>query len=78
MRYEQEAQALRAKAEQHRAMLVQYQARAQGAFYGSWDEEQRAILAEHCALLTRRYQQASEQTLKLAQLHRQFADQAER
>lgn len=68
--YEQEAQMLQQKAEEHRKSAQTYS----GSVYGG---KLGAVAASHCLALARNYQRAAEENLELAKLHRQMAAEAQ-
>jgi DNA mismatch repair ATPase MutL len=63
--YEQEANALQAKADEHRQMVKAY-----GAF-GFLKEKHN--LVQHCDSLVKKYQDAARENLALAKIHREIA-----
>lgn len=69
-KYEEEAKALQAKADEHAAMAKSYKALETAGGKGP-------KLAEHCDSLTAKYKAAAEDNLTLAQMHRDMAAQAE-
>jgi len=68
--YQQAAQDLLAKAEEHKKLLGQY--KAQSYLYGKQGQSFQA----HCEALIRSYKQASDANLEMAQLHRAMAAEA--
>lgn len=67
--YEQEARAANDKAGQHRRLADGYGV-AWSGLYGNYG------MLKHCQNLVRKYEQASEENLALAKLHRQMAADA--
>jgi hypothetical protein len=67
--YEQEAQALQAKAADHRRM-------AQAYFKSGGYAVTKTNLTQHCDALVTTYQEAARENLELAKQHRQLAEEA--
>ena len=65
--YEDSAKEMRAKAEEHKKMLAQYEARK--TLYG----KQAQSLISHCQGLVRIYEQAAAENMNMAESHRQMA-----
>ena len=68
--YDDAAKEIRAKAEEHKKMLVQYEARK--SLYG----KQAQPLVSHCEGLIRIYEQAAKENLSMVQSHREMAAEA--
>ena len=69
--YEDAAKDMQAKAEEHRKLLAQYEAR-RNVFYG----KQGGSLVSHCQALVRSYEQAAADNRSMAESHRQMAAEA--
>jgi hypothetical protein len=67
--YEEAAKEMRTKAEEHKKMLVQYQAKKD--LY----RKQAQDLINHCQGLIRVYEQAAADNLSMAKSHREIADE---
>jgi endonuclease III len=67
--YEDTAKEMQTNADEHKKLLVQYQA----GNYG----KQAQNLKMHCEFLIRAYQQAAEENMRMASAHRQMAVDAE-
>jgi len=72
--YEQEARAAKEKADRHRQILNQSYGPAYGNPYTGTYREYGFL--RHCENLVRRYDEAAQDTLALAKLHRQLATEA--
>jgi len=68
--YEDSAKEMRAKAEEHKKLLAQYEARK--SLYG----KQAQSLISHCQGLIRIYEQAAKENLGMVEAHRQMAAEA--
>jgi len=68
--YEDAAKEMRAKAEEHKKMLAQYEAKK--GLYG----KQAQTLISHCQGLVRIYEQATAENMNMAESHRQMAAEA--
>ena len=68
--YEDAAKEMRAKADEHKKMLAQYEARK--SFYG----KQSQSLISHCQGLMRIYEQATTENMNMAKSHREMAAEA--
>jgi hypothetical protein len=69
--YEQEAEALRQKEEQHRKLLAAYE--KSGGY-----EAVKGGMIQHCNYLIRKYHELVEENLAMAKMHRQAAVKAPR
>ncbi|MDQ3581783.1 MAG: hypothetical protein M3495_09290 [Pseudomonadota bacterium] len=67
--FEQEAQALQAKAERHQKLAENYE---KGGSY----EKVKGFMLQHCNAMIRSYRGAAEENLALARMHRQLAAEA--
>ena len=68
--YEDAAKDMRAKADEHKKLLAQYQAKK--GLYG----KQAQTLISHCQGLVRVYEQAAAENLSMAESHREMAKEA--
>jgi hypothetical protein len=68
--YEDAAKEMRAKADEHKKMLAQYEARK--SLYG----KQAQSLISHCQGLTRIYEHAAAENMNMAESHRLLAAEA--
>ena len=68
--FEDAAKEMRAKAEEHKKMLAQYEAKK--GLYG----KQAQTLISHCQGLVRIYEQATAENMNMAESHRQMAAEA--
>jgi hypothetical protein len=68
--YEDAAKEMRAKAEEHKKLLGQYEAKKN--LYG----KQAQTLISHCQGLVRIYEQAAADNMSMAQSHREMAAEA--
>jgi hypothetical protein len=68
--YEAAAKAMRAKAQDQKSSLSEYQ--AHGYYYGRQTED----LEEHARALIRVYEEAAEANMRMAESHRQMAEKA--
>ena len=68
--YEDAAKEMRAKAEEHKKLLAQYEAKK--SLYG----KQAQSLISHCQGLIRIYDQAAAENMNMAESHRQIAVEA--
>lgn len=68
--YDEAAKEMRAKAEEHKKLLAQYEARK--SLYG----KQAQTLISHCQGLIRIYEQAAAENMNMAESHRQLAAEA--
>jgi hypothetical protein len=68
--YDDAAKEMRAKAEEHKKLLGQYEAKK--SLYG----KQAQALISHCQGLVRIYEQAAADNLSMAQSHREMAAEA--
>jgi hypothetical protein len=68
-RYEQEAEALRQKEEQHRKILAAYE--KSGGY-----EATKGGMIQHCNYLIRKYHELVEENLAMAKMHRQAMAEA--
>ncbi len=69
-RYEDAAKAMRAKAEEQKRMLTEYQ--AHGYYYGRQTED----LVEHSRALARAYDEAADANMNMAKYHHRLAEDA--
>ncbi len=68
--YEDAAKEMQAKADEHKKLLAQYEARK--SLYG----KQAQSLISHCQGLVRIYEQAAKENIGMAQSHREMAAEA--